>query len=273
MEYIRSLFVASLFTVVGAVDLSAQEFRIETEVVRGDDPTPISENLTIFDDNLIVDFMLRPDKTRFPTEVVAFVVSEKRFVLLDTTRKVKAEIIESELLKMLAALQSAPFIDEDNRFLFHPQFEETLDPVTGVLELRSPRLIYRVRGERPPREMVLHVYFEFIDQFARLNATDPRRMPPFARLILNQAIKKHGMIPNEIELTLYPHAENEEEPVRLRTRHVTMWDLSRTDRERIESAKRYWTEFQPVTLKEYRRLAGSVEASVAEKTGEAEASR
>jgi hypothetical protein len=235
-------------------NLGAQEFRIETEVTNLDTNETVSENLTLFDENIIVDFMLKPDKTRFPVEIVAYVVNEKRFVLMDTMRKVKTELVESELLKILAALQGSAFVNDDNRFLFQPEFEESIDPSTGWLELRSPQLIYRMRGQRPENELALHKYFEFIDQFARLNATDPRRMPPFARLKLNQSIKKQGVIPEQVEMTLVPDKLGNEPEIRMCSKHVVMWELSETDRQRIESAKRYWMEFENIGLKRYRGL-------------------
>ncbi len=238
-----------------ASPVSAQEFRIETVVTRGDDSETISENLTLLDDNLIVDFMLKTDNTRFPVEVVAYVINEKRFVLMDTTRKVKTELIESDLLQVLTALRNASFINDDNRFFFHPKFEESYDDASGWLELRSPRLVYRTRGKRPAQELALHRYFEFIDQFARLNATDPRRMPPFPRLKLNQSIKKYGFIPDEVEITLYPDADGTRLPIKMKSTHVVMWELSEQDRERIKSAKRYWMEFEEVPLNEYRKLS------------------
>jgi hypothetical protein len=264
MSLIRPFMIATAIAGSSLVPAIAQEFRIETEVRSADQAEPISENLTIFDDNLIIDFMLKPDRTRFPTEIVVYVRNEKRFVLLDTARKVRAEVIDAELLKILAALQGAPFINDDNRFLFHPEFTETRDPVSGWIELRCPRMHYRLRGERPENEMALPMYWEFIDQFARLNATDPRRMPPFARLELNKAIKNYGIVPEEIELTLHPQADRDDNPLRVSTRHVIMWELSRTDFERVESARRYWMEFAPVSLKEYRQIPAAGETAVAD---------
>ncbi len=142
--------LASLAIWLVGSSVAAQEFRIETVVTRGDDPQPVSENLTLLDDNLIVDFMLKTDNTRFPVEIVAYVVGEKRFVLMDTARKVKTELIESEVLKILEALRNASFINDENRFFFHPEFTETYDSSTGWLELRSPQLVYRARSTSGP---------------------------------------------------------------------------------------------------------------------------
>jgi len=66
----------------------AQDFRIETEVFRGESTEPISENLTLFSGNLILDFMLPTDRTRFPEQIVIFTSDERKFILLDTRRRI-----------------------------------------------------------------------------------------------------------------------------------------------------------------------------------------
>ncbi len=232
----------------------AQEFRIETEVYRDGEAEPISENLTLFSGDLIFDFLLAADRTRFPEEIVVYQSSKKSFVLLNTARQIKTEIIEGEVLKILAALQSSSVASGDNEFLFHPVFDEQYDVTTGWLTLQSPQLTYRTRGQQPGRTNDLHRYYEFLDQFSRLNATDPRRMPPFARLKLNAAIKKYSFIPEEVEITLLPRIDPPSDPITLRSRHTVMWQLSDKDQQRIESAKRYWMDFEKVNLAEFRGL-------------------
>ncbi len=237
-----------------AATADAQQFRIETHVYRDGSEDPISENLTLFDENVIYDFMLKTDKTRFPQEIVIYLSNEKRFVLLDTNRQIKTEIIEGEVLKMLAALQNVGANNPDNKFFFQPRFDEDFDIGSGWLTLEGEQLKYRTRGERPPNDSVLHRYYEFIDQFARINVTDPRRMPPFARLKLNTAIKKYGFVPSRVEMTLTPTNAALTEQLKMYSEHFVIWELSEKDRRRIASAKRYWTEFKNVSLSEFRLI-------------------
>lgn len=263
MRFILIIGFALITNLLPQVTL-AQDFRIETEVYQGDSTDPISENLTLFSGNLILDFMLPTDRTRFPEEIVIYLSREKKFVLLDTRRKVKTELIEGEVLKILAALQSSNITDETNQFLFHPIFDERFDQSSGVLTMESEQLTYHVRGNRPDKENMLHKYYEFIGQFARLNATDPRRMPPFARLKLNSALMKYGFIPEEVKLTLVPSLDPPSDPIQLRTTHNLIWPLSEKDAKRIASAKRYWMEFEDVSLTKFRNLQQT--AKVADKT-------
>lgn len=257
-------FILAGFILAGTsatTTLIGQEFRIETEVYSGEASEPISENLTLFSGNLIFDFMLPTDGARFPEEVVIYQSREKQFVLLDTSRQIKTLLIEGELLKILAALQSSDIADEKNAFLFHPAFTETWDESSRWLTLASDQLTYRTRGDRPENENALHKYYEFIDQFARLNATDPKRMPPFARLKLNSSLKKFGFIPSVVEVTLIPSLDPPADPIEVKTRHNVMWQLSEKDQERIESAKRYWMDFKSVSLAEFRQIQEVAETS------------
>lgn len=245
---------ACLLTHLWVGSALAQDFRIETEVFRGESTEPISENLTLFSDNLILDFMLPTDRTRFPEQIVIFISDERKFVLLDTRRRLKTELLEGQVLQFLSTLQSSTLANEENDFLFHPDFKEEYDHSSGLLRLYSDQITYEVRGERPKEDTILHRYYEFIGQFARLNATDPKRMPPFARLKLNSALKKYGFIPQEVQLTLVPSLTEAKDPIVLRTTHNVITELSAKDEKRIESAKRYWIDFKNVSLGEFRNF-------------------
>ena len=239
----------------------AQQFRIETHVYRQGVEEPISENLTLFNENEIFDFMLRTgkDETRFPKEVVIYLKGEQRFVLIDIDREIKTELLERDLIKIITAMQNAGIANKNQSFFFNPEFEEHFDIGSNWLTLSSDMMTYRAHGKRPQDDLLLDVYFDFMNQFARLNATDPRRMPPFARLRLNEAIKKYGFIPDQVELQLKAEALDMENSIQLRTEHVLIPKLSNTDLERIRSAKRYWLDFEDVTLGEFRDFVTSVE--------------
>jgi len=245
----------------------AQDFRIETEVFRGESTEPISENLTLFSGNLILDFMLPTDRTRFPEQIVIFISDERKFVLLDTRRRIKTELLEGQVLQYLSTLQSSSLANAENNFLFHPEFKEEYDHSSGLLRLYNDQITYEVRGERPKEDSILHRYYEFIGQFARLNATDPKRMPPFARLKLNTALKKYGFIPGEVQLTLVPSLTEATDPIVIRTTHNVITELSAKDEKRIESAKRYWIDFKNVSLGEFRNFQKTALLPKAEEDG------
>ena len=92
-------------------------------------------------------------------------------------------------------------------------------------------------------------------------------MPPFARIELNASLKKYGFIPKEVQVSLIPSLDPPSEPIQLKTTHSLMWELSEKDKQRIASAKRYWMEFEEVSLSEFRQLQSATVAK-AEKTNE-----
>lgn len=235
----------------------AHEFRIETEVCRGGDDQPVSESLTLFEGGLIYDFLVTGDDDESIAEQIAiFDTHQRKFVLLDSKRKVKTTIPEFRLIRLLSALKSEGVVQND--FLVNPEFEEIFDTSSGWLTLQSDQLIYRAKGKRPSDGTVLPIYHEFIDQFARLNVTDPRTMPPFARLKLNAAVKKYGFIPEEINVQLAISEDNVEHKIELTTKHFVFWELSKRDRDQIKLAKEYWMSFKEVTLKEFKNLESDV---------------
>ena len=80
--------------------------------------------------------------------------------------------------------------------------------------------------------------------------TDPQRMPPFARLKLNQTIKKYGLVPASIELTVKSGNSNRAN-VEASSQHTISMSLTSQDLDRIKFAKKSWTQFRQVELPEY----------------------
>ena len=233
---------------------SKQEFRIESYVYRAGENRPVSENLTLFSGDRIFDFMLKPDETRFPQEIAVYESDKKQFVLLDTSRRIKVEIHDSEIQGMATAMRVSSAGDDVYGFLLQPQLEEDYDSVSGWLTLSGEQLVYRAKGLRPEPGLALQKYYEFIDRFAMLNVTDPQKMPPFSRLVLNSALKKRGIMASDVEVNLTMVSGDSETSVEMRSEHVALWELSDTDRARIQSAERYMEEFASVSLATFRKI-------------------
>jgi len=248
------LLVAAMMTHAPAV-LTAQQFRIETEVFQEGIEQPVSTNLTLFDGGLIFDFLSPNAQGDIADEIAIFDTRQRQFVLLDTERKVKTTVPEHQIVRLMAALSTDGVIKDE--FLADPKFEEDFDLETQKLTLSSNRMTYTAVGSRPDDGSYVPAYHEFADNFARLNVTDPRRMPPFARLKFNAALKKYGLIPDEITITLKPSADSQD-AIRLRTTHSTHWRLSSQDQQLIETAKEFWIRYKPLELREYRRLPESI---------------
>ena len=241
---------------------AAQEFRIETEVFVAGESIPSSKNLTLFSERLVFDFLIDPsasgdkeandgDRTK---EIVIYDSQQSRFHLLNVQTEQKLVVTQAELLRMLQMLRSNEDLKKKAPYLLDPAFAEQYDVATRWLELRSDNVTYRTRGIDPENEVALEQYHEFIDQFARLNATDPRRIPPFARLKLNQSIKKYRFIPQLVELSMVVGEGERQQEIKAKTKHYLSWELSDSDRKRIQQARSKLVRFEEVTMAEYRNL-------------------
>jgi hypothetical protein len=114
-------------------------------------------------------------------------------------------------------------------------------------------MTYRAKGVTPNSETAVSTYRNFADWYARLNATRPGSLPPFARLKLNQAIAKEGWIPKEVELTVTPKMRVVGRKLVMRSHHAAVWQLSGTDRDRIDKAASHMVSFQAVGFQDYRK--------------------
>jgi len=232
-----------------------QEFRIETEVFADDAEQPVSANLTLFSRGLVYDFLTIYDgeATSGKAEAEQIVIYDRdhqKLVMIDVPRRIKLTLSHEDILRFNAAQQARPGLQKKNPFLFNPEFQESFDEETGWLTLSSPRMNYRVKGYATDDKAALSVYQDFANWYVRLNAIDPRKMPPFARLELNKAIADRDMIPEQVELTFKPDGLLGRK-IEARSRHYVIWKLSETDRKRIESADAHWVESEEVSVQRF----------------------
>jgi hypothetical protein len=250
LNSIRCLSVG-IVLLTGTLTTVAQEeeFRIETDVFMGDADEPFAENVTIFSAGLVYDFPLAG-----PEQITVFDPIRGRFVLLDVTRRIKTTLTIKELLEFTAAMKVHAG-EKGGVFAAacDPQFAEEFDAETGWLSFDSKLLSYRTKGAKPKISSAARDYQEFADWYARLNATRPGSLPPFARIQVNRALNQRGEIPIEVELTVSPPNRLLGRKLVIRSRHLPYWRLSNTDRKRIDTAGSYMAKFEAVSFKDYRR--------------------
>ena len=227
----------------------ADEFRVVTDVFVGSQKNPIAENVTLFTNGRVYDFPLVG-----PEEITVFDRDRGRFVLLDCRRKVKTTLTTQELVEFTSALK-AHATETGGVFAFaaNPQFQQENDPKNDRVTLSGSLMTYRAKGVSPSSEAAASAYRSFADWYARLNATRPGSLPPFARLKLNEAIAKEGWIPKEVELTVTPKMRVVGRKLVMRSHHIASWQLSPKDRERIKKASSHMVDFQAVGFQDYRK--------------------
>ncbi len=243
--------LAAVLTVLGGLRPAVgDDFRIENKVfavVAGKTSTPESQGTTIFHSGRVYDFLDNP------AEVVVLDPAARRFILLDTGRRLVAEVkIEkvvalNEWQKEWATAQPSPVI----QFFGKPQFEETFNKGTSELTLKSPWVIYKIELA-PAGKGMMEQYREFSDWYARLNAVlIARSRPPFARLMVNEAIASHRAIPREIELTLVAEKGKTVHRTVIRSQHELIQPLVKADLDRIDAVQQNIKAFQAVSFEKY----------------------
>lgn len=254
MNRLLFLFVG-YFALGWDVPVRGQEFRIETQIYTRNQGKPVSENLTLFTQKIVYDFLFDSEDSSAISEIVIFDLDKNRFVLLDEKRQLKLEIPAVDLAQLMSSLRNSDGWREKFPFMLEPKFTTKFDEANNRLELTSKHVTYSAKLEVPSKPYAFPVFGQFVDAYAQLNATDPQKLPPFARLELNRELKSRKMMPTEIQMEMnLPSDGLGSWNVSVTSKHSVIWQLSKTDRDRIELANRHWTQFRTTKLAEYRNL-------------------
>ena len=246
---------------------SKPEFRIESKMLVGDSEQPQTHNLTLFSKGVVYDFQHGSNPTDEPNEVVIFNSRTKQVILLNLAMEQKLEIYDVSLLKLLDGVRREAEKDPRTRFLVQDQYEEVIDTDTKSVNLTSNNISYRFEGETPGDAEIMPVYFEFLDTFTRLQASDPKKLPPLPRIRLNQSIRRVGWIPTRVDIEVKKNAMFQQ-PFVAHTEHKLTTGVTASDREKITEAKKHWTQFKSVTLAEYRGFTPAPKLSLFRSTNE-----
>lgn len=237
---------AILFGSGGAL---GEDFRVDNEVFVGKQSEPASRSTTIFYNGVVYDFMEEPD------EVIVLDKAAERFVLLDTARRIRADLSFEDVTAFSKQLQRAaenhrdPFI----RFLANPKFEEQFDASSGELTLSSEWMIYRLVLQNVDSPQLARQYRESCDWYSRLNTMLHRgAKPPAARLLVNEAIGRHDATVRDVRLTVTPKKTSPPTRTFLRSRHQVIRQVAQPDLDRITQARQYMSTFKPVSFEQYR---------------------
>ena len=151
------------------------DFRVDNKVFHAAAAEPDSHGTTIFVGGQVYDFLDQP------AEVVVLDPTHERFQLLDSTRRVAAEVATKEVValndwqKRWAMKQPSPVLN----FFGSPLFQESSDRGASELTLSSAWVTYKVKLAAADKGVV-EQYRQFSDWYARLNAgLNQRARPPF----------------------------------------------------------------------------------------------
>jgi len=231
--------------------LGADDFVVLTRVYVGDEVQPAGENVTLFVNDKVYDFM-----ERGPREVIVFDALTGEFVLVDPSRKIWSSLSMGELLRFTAELKvraaANERLDRVVRTAANPDFATTYDEATKQLVLQSPAMTYRATGTLLAASQAAE-YHRFCDAFCHLNSARPGALPPFARLELNGQLADKGVVPAEITLSLASRRVGEKATV-LRSKHEFSTKLTDASRQRLDTVRVQKAEFTWQPFHQYRGI-------------------
>ncbi|MBP88960.1 MAG: hypothetical protein CMJ64_19980 [Planctomycetaceae bacterium] len=246
MQIPRMLAVAIPLMI--ATTTAAQDFRMETDVVVGKEPKPVAQNLTLFTGNLVYDFALGSADELAIREVTILNTQKSSIVLMDLTRKIRTEVSTDTLLRFTVRIRKIALEKRNGAVAL--DFQTQSDNKAKTVALTSERVTYIVSARETQQPDAVTRYREFADWYAQLNAMRPGNLPPFGRLQLNRELASRQWLPETITRTVVIDKLRRRRQ-ELRSKHIVAWQLTNTDRRRINDAAGYQVGFQRVTLEDY----------------------
>ncbi len=250
MPTYRVLATAMFFfsaTALATEAARAADFSVDNTVFVEGQSQPQSQGVTIFHEGLVYDFLNEP------SEVIVFDQAHRRFILLDLSRRLRSEISTGDVQAFVnrAKQRLAGHPNPNIQWLADPSFQETFDHPSSELTLKSDSITYQARIQATDGAVAAQ-YREFSDWYAKFNHTlNPKSWPPFARMMLNEAIQRRQGVAKEVHLTaiLNPKAA----PIKVSSRHQLAAELDSADMNRLAEVREHLQNFRSVSLGEYRQ--------------------
>jgi hypothetical protein len=255
--YAKACFLPCFLVLLASlvVTVRAEDFRIDTKVYLAEETEPISQNVTLFHEGLVYDFLTEPKQVAIFRKLSS--TESGTLIVLDVTRKLRTDLTTEEILLYTRGLQDLATTHKDPllKFSANPDFKETFDERETTLTLSSERMKYRLLTI-PCSESASQQYKEFSDWYVRAAARmHPGFLPPFPRLMVNAALARHQVVPGEVHLEI--PATSGHPALIVRSVHEVVFLLSQKDRHEIEKAQKYLADFKKVDFKEFQADAYS----------------
>lgn len=244
----------TLSVLLSAATHADEGFRLDTDIFKGQDKTPIIETQTLFVDGQVYDFLLTK-----PVEITVYDPGRGQITLLDVQQRLKTVITTSEIHEHVFAIKEQSVEVNEPLFVFatDPKFETSTQAFTENqipkmrLTLASPNFTYTAVGMKPKQPEAVAAFRDFADWYARLNATRPGNLPPGARMALNRALAEQGLLPAEIRRTTTHTIQGRQQTLEVTSKHLVNWEISGQDRQRIQEAHNMMAAYTAVPYADY----------------------
>jgi hypothetical protein len=226
-----------------ATTTAAQDFRFESDVFVENEREPVLQHLTLFTGNQVYDFALGT-----ADEVTMFDTQKGRVVLMNLATKTRTEVSRDTMLAFTTKIKQIALTNPNGPVSLTFQIESDLSAET--VTVASDHVTYTATGMPAEQPDAATRYREFADWYARLNAMRPGNLPPFGRLELNRELASRQWLPKEITRTLVIDKLLRKRQ-EVSSKHIVGWQLTNTDRRRIQDAAGYQASFREVPFDEY----------------------
>lgn len=253
---VAAMFCGLALICVATSPVSAENFRMETDVSKVGEKNPECRTLTLFTSGQVYDFVRvyrdKADKQGEDVEVIIYSFGSGRVVLMDLKRSVKTTLSTDQLLQLTASIKTMAR-PEDKLFYeaAHPNMDVKYMEIGDELTMTSSTLIYAVKATKPELKSAATQYQEYADWSARLSACRPGSLPPFARLEVNSQLAERGLLPQQITRTTIEPGQFTNRKTGLTSVHHVNWTLSTTDRKKIEKVGEQLVTFPEISFKQY----------------------
>jgi hypothetical protein len=226
-----------------ATTTTAQDFRFESDVFVENEREPVLQHLTLFTGNLVYDFALGS-----ADEVTMFDAQKGRVVLMNLATKTQTEVSTDTILAFTTKIKQIALANRNGpvALTFRVETDDSEEAVT----VTSDHVTYTAIGMPAEQLGADDRYREFADWYARLNAMRPGNLPPFGRLELNRELANRQWLPKEITRTLVIDKLLRKRQ-EVSSKHIVAWQLTNTDRRRIQDVAGYQAVFRKVPFDEY----------------------
>ncbi|MFN0050725.1 MAG: hypothetical protein ACKV0T_00950 [Planctomycetales bacterium] len=261
--------LGTLLLLAGSGWAPAQDFKVQTRIFdarsssatekKDRRATPVGRSTALFHAGKVYDSLDAGN------QLTIFEPAQKRFVLLDGSRRIATYVTfdeletllyqaekraEEQLLKLKGTARSSDAqLASHLKFQLQPVFQESFDDAKQQLKLSGAALNYTVRCAPADPVEVVDIYLNYADWAKKLDYLVNAQAPlPAPRLKVNDALRERKRLPVEVQLTTHQAGG-----LRLTAEHNFTWTLDQHDRKTI----RHWEDLlhsksvKPVSREEF----------------------
>lgn len=206
---------------------------------------------TIFSDGAVFDFI--GDNG----EITIYRPDSKNFILLDPIHRIQTELALEDIDQFLDRIRELLVQKDDkfNQFMAKPEFDFSKSEDDKEFLFQSKWIDYRIKTVPFEDPGIIDSFFDFSDAYSKLNIyLNPGTTTPFARIHINQILKKEVRFPEQFTLSVYPGGKRLfSRAVKIESRHTIIRRLSEKDKGRIIRALHFVEQFQKLPFGKYQK--------------------